>query len=64
MEAIKGHRMIIEATRMGVRALLPFELLKRCAEVQENTGISLSRLIEKALTEHLNQREVNAKETP
>ena len=54
--------MSIETTRVGIRALLPFELLQRCAEVQEASNISLSRLIERALTEHL-KRESNAKET-
>ncbi|MDA7583743.1 ribbon-helix-helix domain-containing protein [Luminiphilus sp.] len=54
--------MSYEHSRVGIRALLPFELLKRRSEVQEATGISLSRLIEKAVTEYLTQRELNAKE--
>jgi hypothetical protein len=54
--------MSFEETRVGIRALLPFALLRRCAEVQERTGISLSRLIEKALTDYLTQSEDNAKD--
>ena len=54
--------MSFEESRVGIRALLPLALLRKCAEVQDRTGTSRSRLLKKTLAEHLTQRADNAKD--